>query len=131
MVKHIQRTVRPNDDVNLPDADSDSGLTNLSNGVSSATDKRDALQVIDKRTGQSYEIPIKNNAVRALDFETIRIPSADSKAKLADELEGGLRILDPGYQNTAVKESKITFVYVMGTDMFSYPRESYLLISSP
>lgn len=77
---------------------------------SSTADKRDVLHVTDKRTGQSHEIPITNNSVRALDFKIFNVPEANDQANLADELEGGLRLLDPGYQNTAVKESNITFV---------------------
>lgn len=78
--------------------------------ASCTTDKKDALHVTDKRTGQSHGIPITNNSVRALDFKILNVPEAKVQGNLADELEGSLRILDPGYQNTAVKESNITFV---------------------
>lgn len=66
------------------------------------------LNITDSRTGNRYEIPIRRNAVEATQFKQIRA-RADSKAK-TDKVEGGLRVLDPGYQNTAVASSEITFV---------------------
>ena len=34
---------------------------------------RDSLTVVDNRTGRSYEIPIVDGTVRALDFRAIRV----------------------------------------------------------
>lgn len=59
------------------------------------------LRIVDNRTGMEYSIPIKNNAIDAVEFKKIRT---------ADNTNVGLRLLDPGMQNTAVKESKITYV---------------------
>ena len=70
------------------------------------------LHVIDSRTGLEYDIPIKNNAVQAVDFKRIKATEKEGVANPYDNLHNGLRILDPGFENTAVKESKITFVYV-------------------
>ncbi|CAK7216527.1 hypothetical protein SCUCBS95973_002831 [Sporothrix curviconia] len=65
---------------------------------------KESLTVVDNRTGQSHEIPITNNAVRATDFKRISIDNA------AKPFQSGLKILDPGYQNTAVAESSITYI---------------------
>ena len=55
-----------------------------------------------------YNIPIVRNAVLATDFKKIK--AMDEKSAASDCAESGLRILDPGFNNTAVKESAITFV---------------------
>lgn len=65
------------------------------------------LFVQDSRTGMRYELPIRQNAVRALDLQRIRAPTADSDP--ADQVSFGLRVHDPGLQNTAVVESAISF----------------------
>ena len=78
-------------------------------GVTRSHDSdKDVLHITDSRTGMSYEIPITHNSVRALDFKAVKVPHGSGNP--ADDAEGGLRLLDPGFQNTAVKESKITFV---------------------
>ena len=66
------------------------------------------LNITDSRTGNHYDIPIRHNAVEATQFTQIRA-RADSNAK-TDKVEGGIRLLDPGYQNTAVASSEVTFV---------------------
>lgn len=65
------------------------------------------LFVHDSRTDAKYEIPIRRNAVRALDLARIRAPSAGTDR--ADQVDRGLRVYDPGLQNTAVVESAISF----------------------
>lgn len=82
--------------------------TSLITNGHSAKDDRNSLHVTDKRTGLEYDIPIKRNAVHATDFKKIK--AVDEKSVASDCVEGGLRILDPGFNNTAVKESAITFV---------------------
>ena len=74
----------------------------------SAKDDKNWLHVTDRRTGLEYDIPIKRNAVLATDFKKIK--AIDEKSVASDCVEGGLRIMDPGFNNTAVKESAITFV---------------------
>lgn len=74
----------------------------------SAKDDKNSLHVTDRRTGLEYDIPIKRNAVQATDFKKIK--AMDEKSVASDCVEGGLRIMDPGFNNTAVKESAITFV---------------------
>ncbi|KAL9122902.1 MAG: hypothetical protein Q9187_000553 [Circinaria calcarea] len=66
------------------------------------------LHVQDSRTAKRYEIPIHHNSIRATSFKDIKAPVLCSHA--ADKPQGGLRIYDPGLQNTAVVESEITYI---------------------
>ncbi|GFG09619.1 citrate synthase [Aspergillus udagawae] len=65
------------------------------------------LYIRDSRTNAEYEIPIRRNAVSATDFKRIKAPSAG--ADRADQVRGGLRVHDPGLQNTTVVETGISF----------------------
>lgn len=82
--------------------------TDIIKTLDSAKHDKNSLHVTDRRTGLEYDIPIKRNAVQATDFKKIR--AVDAKSVASDCVEGGLRIMDPGFNNTAVKESAITFV---------------------
>ena len=66
------------------------------------------LSVTDSRTGRKYEMPIHRNAVEAIRFKQIRAPK--DKDHPSDKVEGGLRVVDHGFQNTAVMASQITYV---------------------
>ncbi|CAG8902612.1 unnamed protein product [Penicillium egyptiacum] len=66
-----------------------------------------ALFIRDSRTNVNYEIPINQNAVRATDLQEIRAPSLNSNR--GDQVAHGLRVYDPGLQNTAVTQSTISF----------------------
>jgi citrate synthase len=59
---------------------------------------KDSLTVTDNRTGRSYEMPIKDGAVRAIDFRDVKV----------DEKDFGLLVYDPGFSNTASCRSAIT-----------------------
>ncbi|KAJ5647725.1 hypothetical protein N7490_004097 [Penicillium lividum] len=72
------------------------------------TQLADKLTVTDSRTSISYEIPIVNNAVKATDFRGIS--AIGSAASPLDRYAAGLKIIDPGYQNTAVAHSSITYI---------------------
>jgi citrate synthase len=61
---------------------------------------RDTLTVTDNRTGQSYEIPIADGAVRATDLRQIKTGDADF----------GLMTYDPAFMNTASCRSAITYI---------------------
>jgi citrate synthase len=74
--------------------------------------KSQSLSVTDNRTGKHYTIPIEHNAVKALDFKKIATEAADPDYP-ADQSEHGLRLYDPGFYNTAVVESKVTYVLVL------------------
>jgi citrate synthase len=65
--------------------------------------------VIDERTGQYYQIPINHNAISANEFKKIKAPDTEY---YADQNENGIRVFDPGFTNTAVVESKVTYVLV-------------------
>jgi citrate synthase len=62
--------------------------------------KKDALTVIDRRTGKSYEIPITDGTIRAIDLRQIKV----------DEQDFGLMSYDPAFMNTASCRSRITFI---------------------
>jgi citrate synthase len=70
-----------------------------SNGVDGRPGE-DTLSVTDNRTGRSYEIPITDGTVRALDFRAIRVSEDDF----------GLMTYDPAFMNTAACRSSITYL---------------------
>jgi citrate synthase len=58
------------------------------------------LSVTDNRTGRSYELPISDGTVRAMDLRQIK----------TDEQDFGLMAYDPAYTNTASCRSAITYI---------------------
>jgi citrate synthase len=60
----------------------------------------DTLRVTDSRTGRSYEFPIVDGAIRAIDLRQIKTSDDDF----------GLLSYDPAFQNTASCRSAITFI---------------------
>ncbi|KAF4181155.1 hypothetical protein CNMCM8927_008616 [Aspergillus lentulus] len=69
---------------------------------------KESLHIIDNRTGQYYRIPIFHNAINASEFKKIRAP--ENVEFYADQNEAGIRVFDPGFTNTAVVQSEITYV---------------------
>lgn len=65
------------------------------------------LDILDNRTGQQYHVPILNNAIDAKYLQAI---SADGNNHVKNRSVDGLRVLDPGFQSTAVMKSRITYV---------------------
>jgi len=61
---------------------------------------RDTLTVTDNRTGATYEIPIAQGTIRAMDLRQIRTDAEDF----------GLMTYDPGLTNTAATKSAITYI---------------------
>ncbi|MBK8171013.1 MAG: citrate synthase [Sandaracinaceae bacterium] len=61
---------------------------------------KDTLTVTDNRTGKSYELPVTNGTVRAMDLRQIRTSEDDF----------GLMTYDPAFTNTASCVSRITFI---------------------
>src|SRR5512145_1743453 len=61
---------------------------------------QETLTVTDNRTGQSYEIPIREGAIRATDLRQIRTGPEDV----------GLLSYDPAFMNTASTRSTITYI---------------------
>jgi citrate synthase len=58
------------------------------------------LTVTDNRTGQSYDLPIEDGAIRATDLRQIKV----------DDDDFGLMSYDPAFLNTASTRSSITFI---------------------
>jgi len=58
------------------------------------------LTVTDNRTGKSYELPVEDGTVRAMDFRQVK----------TDEQDFGLMVYDPAYMNTASCRSSITYI---------------------
>jgi len=60
----------------------------------------DTLTITDNRTGKSYELPISDGTIRAIDLRKIK----------ADDDDFGLMTYDPAFMNTAACRSAITFI---------------------
>src|ERR1700688_5030059 len=69
--------------------------TREANGMS-----RDSLTITDNRTGKTYELPITDDTIRALDLRQIKVK----------EDEFGMMSYDPAFNNTALCRSKITYI---------------------
>lgn len=68
--------------------------------------------VLDSRTAKSYQIPIKDNFIKATDVGKITVPNADQKNEDASAQSASLlKVLDRGFENTACMESSITVMY--------------------
>ncbi|EFA86430.1 citrate synthase [Heterostelium album PN500] len=70
-------------------------LNNVSGKV-----KKDSITVTDNRTGKTYNVPIKDLTINALAFREVSETAGDN----------GLMVYDPGFQNTAVVTSTITYI---------------------
>jgi citrate synthase len=64
------------------------------------TSAKQTLTVTDNRTGETYELPIADGTVRAMDLRQIK----------TDERDFGLMAYDPAYTNTASCRSAITYI---------------------
>ena len=61
---------------------------------------RETLTVTDNRTGKTFELPIKNGAIKALDFRQMKTSADDV----------GLMTYDPAFNNTACCISRVSFI---------------------
>jgi citrate synthase len=61
---------------------------------------RDHLTITDSRTGQTYEVPVTDGTIRAMDLRQIKVSENDF----------GLMSYDPAFTNTASCRSSITFI---------------------
>ena len=61
---------------------------------------KDSLTVTDNRTGRTYEIPIEDGTIRAMDLRKIKV----------DDEDFGVMSYDPAFMNTASCRSAITFI---------------------
>ena len=64
------------------------------------TEPENRLTITDQRTGEVYEIPIEDGAIRAPDLRQIKVSEDDF----------GLMTYDPAFMNTASCRSKVTFI---------------------
>jgi len=69
-------------------------------GAGVAEAGQETLTVTDNRTGQTYDIPITDGTVRAMDFRQIK----------ASDDDFGLMTYDPAFTNTASCRSAITYL---------------------
>ncbi len=68
--------------------------------ISTATNGKNSITIIDNRTGKQYEIPIEHETIRATDLRQIKIKEEDF----------GLLSYDPAFLNTASCISRITYI---------------------
>jgi citrate synthase len=61
---------------------------------------KETLTITDNRTGQTYELPITEGAIKAADLRQVKLDADDF----------GLMSYDPAYMNTAATRSAITFL---------------------
>jgi citrate synthase len=62
--------------------------------------RAETLTVTDNRTGETYELPISDGTVRAMDLRQVK----------TDDEDFGLMAYDPAYTNTASCRSAITYI---------------------
>src|ERR1700716_3163394 len=65
-----------------------------------ANPRSDTLTITDNRTGKSYELPIQDGTIRAMDLRQIKAGAEDF----------GLMTYDPAFMNTANCRSAITYI---------------------
>ncbi len=65
-----------------------------------ATTGSESLTVTDNRTGKTYELPIEDGTVRAMDLRQVKV----------DPDEFGMMAYDPAFTNTAACRSAITYI---------------------
>ncbi len=61
---------------------------------------KESLSITDNRTGKTYEVPIENGTIKAMDLRKIKSSDDDF----------GLMTYDPAFTNTAACKSRITFI---------------------
>jgi citrate synthase len=61
---------------------------------------KDTLTITDNRTGKSYELPVSDGTIRAVDLRQIKVNDEDF----------GLMTYDPSFMNTAACRSAITYI---------------------
>lgn len=61
---------------------------------------KETLTITDNRTGRTYELPITDGTVKAMDLRQIKVAPDDF----------GLMSYDPAFKNTASTKSRITFI---------------------
>jgi citrate synthase len=75
-------------------------MTDTPAKAKNSAEGRDTLTITDNRTGRTYEVPISEETIKAIDLRQIRTADDDF----------GLMTYDPAYMNTASCRSAITFI---------------------
>ena len=60
----------------------------------------DTITITDNRTGRTYELPVANDTINAMDLRQIKVNDDDF----------GMMSYDPGFKNTASTKSTITYI---------------------
>jgi len=68
--------------------------------VSDVASSNDSLTVTDNRTGRTYELPIEDDTIKAMDLRQIKVHEEDF----------GMMTFDPAFTNTAACRSSITYI---------------------
>ena len=68
--------------------------------VSDVAAATDSLTVTDNRTGRTYELPIEDDTIKAMDLRQIKVKESDF----------GMMAFDPAFTNTAACRSSITYI---------------------
>jgi len=68
--------------------------------VSDVASGNDSLTVTDNRTGRTYELPIEDDTIKAMDLRQIKVKEDDF----------GMMAFDPAFTNTASCRSSITYI---------------------
>jgi citrate synthase len=61
---------------------------------------KESITVTDNRTGQTYELPITDGTIKAIDLRQIKVSDDDF----------GMMTYDPAFMNTAACRSAITYI---------------------
>jgi len=94
--------ITPSESIPIPGMEVSMGTTTEEKSAPGGVtlDKRDAVTIVDHRTGQSYDLPVTDGTIRAIDLRKIKTSPDDF----------GLMTYDPAFLNTAASRSKITFI---------------------
>ena len=60
----------------------------------------ETLTIVDNRTGRTYEVPIEDGTIRAIELRKIKV----------DDEDFGIMTYDPAFMNTASCRSSITYI---------------------
>ncbi|MDQ4047916.1 MAG: citrate synthase [Actinomycetota bacterium] len=74
--------------------------TQEADGTGGVATAQESLTVTDNRTGRTYEVPVVDGTVKAMDFRQMKV----------DERDFGLMTYDPAFTNTAHCRSEICFI---------------------
>ncbi len=74
--------------------------TEQSNQAGDVAEAADTLTITDNRTGRTYELPIADDTIKAMDLRQIKV----------NEDDFGMMAYDPAFTNTASCRSEITYI---------------------